>query len=77
MQMNEQLARDWLRDMPQQFQGKPKIEILVRALANQLEEVEAVFREPVTLCADGETFRGKRLTARVLPGAARMLLPRR
>ena len=43
----------------------------------QVRQVEAVFREPVTLCADGETFRGKRLTARVLPGAARMLLPRR
>ncbi len=60
MQMNEQLARDWLRDMPQQFQGKPKIEILVRALANQLEEVEAVFRE-INELTDIDTAHGKSL----------------
>lgn len=60
MQMNDQLARDWLRDMPQQFQGKPKIEILIRALAHQLKEVEAVFRE-INELTDIDTAHGKNL----------------
>ncbi len=60
MQMNEQLARGWLRDMPQQFQGKPKIEILIRALARQLEEVEAVLGE-INELTDVDSAQGKNL----------------
>ena len=60
MQMNEQLARVWIRDMPQQFQGKPKIEILVRAFAHQLEAVEAVLRE-INELTDIDTAQGKNL----------------
>ena len=33
------MAADWLRDMPQQFQGKMNIEILIRAFSRQMEEV--------------------------------------
>ncbi len=46
----------------------------LRALVTyrQAQRVEARFEGPVTLCADGETFLGDRLTARVLPGAVRL-----
>ena len=49
----------------------------LRALVTyrQVRRVEARFAEPVTLCADGETFRGEELTARVLPGAVRLWRP--
>lgn len=60
MRMNDQLARDWLRDMPQQFHGKPKIEILIRALARQLAEVETVLRE-INELTDINTAHGKSL----------------
>lgn len=60
MQRNDHLAREWLRDMPQQFQGKRNIEILVRALAHQLEEVEAVLRE-INELTDIDTAHGKNL----------------
>ncbi len=35
----------WIRDMPQQFQGKQNIEVLFRAFARQLEEVNTVLAE--------------------------------
>lgn len=35
----------WLRDLPQQFQGKKRIEILISAFAKQLEELSVVFRQ--------------------------------
>lgn len=41
----------------------------------QVRRVEARFSQPVTVCLDGETFRGDRVTARVLPGAVRLVLP--
>lgn len=40
----------WLRDLPQQFQAKHNIEVLIRAFARQLEEVEQAF-----LDIDGKT----------------------
>lgn len=43
----------------------------------QVRQVEARFEGPVTMCADGETFRGDRLTARILPGAVRLWRPGR
>lgn len=39
------------------------------------KRVEARFDGPVTMCADGETFQGDWMTAEVLPGALRVLLP--
>ena len=60
MQKSDRPASGWLRDMPQQFQGKRNIEILIRALARQMEEVETVLREINTL-TDIDTARGKNL----------------
>ena len=60
MQMNDRLARRWARDMPQQFQGKRNIEILIRALSRQMEEVETVFRKINTM-TDIDTSHGKNL----------------
>lgn len=36
---------DWIEDMPQQFQGKKHIEILISAFAKQLEELHRVFKQ--------------------------------
>lgn len=36
---------DWIMDLPQQFQGKYNIEILLRAFSRQLEEVKNVFSQ--------------------------------
>ncbi len=33
----------WLRDLPQQFQEKKNIEVLIKAFSKQLEEIERVF----------------------------------
>lgn len=60
MQKSDRLASGWLRDMPQQFHGKRNIEILIRALARQMEEVETVLREINTL-TDIDTAHGKNL----------------
>lgn len=35
----------WLADLPQQFQGKRKIEVLIKAFAKQLAEVETVLSD--------------------------------
>ena len=43
----------------------------------QVRRVEAVFSSPATFCMDGETFRARQMTAAVLPGAVRFLLPGR
>lgn len=40
-----QITDVWLGDLPQQFQGKKKIEILIRAFARQMEEIEAVLTD--------------------------------
>lgn len=60
MQRNDRLAFNWIRDMPQQFQGKRNIEILIRVLARQIEEVETVLHEVNTL-TDIDTAHGKNL----------------
>lgn len=39
------ILKDWLRDMPQQFQGKEKIEILANAFAKQMSEIEQVYTD--------------------------------
>ncbi len=41
--MQTQIADRWLRDMPQQFLGKHNIEVLVKAFARQLQELQEVF----------------------------------
>ncbi len=60
MMPGERLASAWIRDMPQQFQEKRNIGILIHALARQMEEVEMVFGEINTL-TDIHTARGKNL----------------
>lgn len=35
----------WLRDLPQQFQGKRNIEILIKAFARQMQELEEVYSD--------------------------------
>lgn len=36
---------DWIEDMPQQFQGKERIEALISAFAKQIEELHRVFKQ--------------------------------
>lgn len=54
------MAAAWLRDMPQQFQGKRNIEILIRAFSRQMEEAETVLRE-INVLTDIDTAHGKNL----------------
>ena len=51
---------EWLRDMPQQFLGQPKIEALISAFARQLQEVEDVFAA-LDEATDLETATGRSL----------------
>lgn len=55
-----QIADSWLRDIPQQFLHKPKIEVLIRAFARQLQEVEQAFFD-VTGKTDLNTAFGRNL----------------
>lgn len=55
-----QIADRWLRDMPQQFLGKHNIEVLVKAFAKQLQELQDVFSD-LNLKLDLETATGKNL----------------
>jgi len=43
--LTKAIVEDWLRDLPQQFQDKEKISILIRAFAKQMQLLEAVFEE--------------------------------
>lgn len=36
-------ADQWLKDLPQQFQGKRRIEVLISAFARQMDEIRQVF----------------------------------
>lgn len=40
-----EILNEWLNDMPQQFQGKAKIQILVSAFSRQLDELNKVFND--------------------------------
>lgn len=51
---------DWISDMPQQFQNKPRIEALVKAFSKQMDELYAVFDELDTM-TDLETAVGTNL----------------
>lgn len=50
----------WLQDIPQQFQGKRNIEVLISAFAKQLQELEQVF-EDLNTKTDLETATGQNL----------------
>lgn len=39
------ILEEWLKDLPQQFLGLPKFEILIAAFTRQLQELEQVFRD--------------------------------
>lgn len=55
-----QIIDVWLRDMPQQFQGKHNIEVLIKAFSKQMEELEKVFDDLNTV-TDLETATGQNL----------------
>ena len=38
-----QILEEWLKDIPQQFLGKKNIEILIKAFARQMQELQQVF----------------------------------
>lgn len=58
--MQMQIADRWLMDMPQQFLGKHNIEVLVKAFAKQLQELQMVF-DDLNTKLDLETATGKNL----------------
>ena len=43
--MTTDILKDWLRDLPMQFLGKKNIEVLIKAFARQLQELDTVFDE--------------------------------
>lgn len=55
-----QIADRWLRDIPQQFLGKHNIEVLIRAFARQLQELQEVF-DDLNTQLDIERAEGKNL----------------
>ena len=54
------ILENWLSDLPQQFQNKKNIEILIRAFSRQLEEVKKVF-DDLDNKTDLENAEGKQL----------------
>lgn len=55
--MQMKIIDRWLKDLPQQFQGKERIEVLIAAFARQMEEVRKVF-DDVNRLTDIETAHG-------------------
>ena len=55
-----QIADTWLRDLPQQFQGKHNIEVLIKAFSKQMQEVDRVFQDLNTM-TDLDTATGQNL----------------
>lgn len=55
-----QISDQWFMDMPQQFLGKPKIEVLIEAFSRQLQEIWQVF-DDLNTRTDLETASGKTL----------------
>lgn len=43
------IADAWARDIPQQFQGKHNIEVLIKAFSKQMQELEKVFQDLNTM----------------------------
>ena len=44
-----QIADIWLRDLPQQFQSKHNIEVLIKAFSKQIQELDKVFHDLNTM----------------------------
>ena len=40
-----QIVDSWLNDLPQQFLGKEKIEVLITSFAKQMQEIQGVFND--------------------------------
>ena len=55
-----EIAEKWIKDIPQQFQGKKRIEILIDAFSEQLQELEKVFYE-INAMTDVKNAKGKNL----------------
>lgn len=55
-----QIADAWLRDLPQQFQDKHNIEVLISAFAKQMQEVETMFGD-LNVLTDLENAAGRNL----------------
>lgn len=55
-----EIYNNWIRDLPQQFQGKKNIDVLIRAFGRQLDEIQKVF-EDLDRITDLETAYGKNL----------------
>lgn len=55
-----QIVDSWLRDLPQQFQGKHNIEVLIKAFSKQMQELEKMFHDLNTM-TDIDTATGKNL----------------
>ncbi len=55
-----QIADIWLRDMPQQFQCKRNIEVLIKAFSKQMQELDKVFRD-LNAITDIDTAVGQNL----------------
>lgn len=55
-----QIVDSWLQDMPQQFQGLPRIEALITAFARQLQEIQNVVDDLEKL-TDIDTATGQNL----------------
>lgn len=43
--MTTDILKDWLKDLPMQFLGKKNIEVLIKAFAKQMQELDVVFDE--------------------------------
>ena len=44
-----QIVDIWFRDLPQQFQGKHNIEVLIKAFSKQMQELDKVFQDLNTM----------------------------
>ena len=55
-----QILNEWMKDIPQQFLGKHNIEVLIKAFARQLQEVQQIFDDMKTKL-DLDTATGQNL----------------
>lgn len=55
-----QIVDSWLRDMPQQFQDKHNIEVLIKAFSKQMQELDTVFTD-LEIKTDLDTAVGQNL----------------
>lgn len=55
-----QILNEWMKDIPQQFLGKHNIEVLIKAFARQMQEIQQVFDDMKTKL-DLDTATGQNL----------------